>query len=88
MNFEKKLVILSGKTGKGTALIERNGAGVFVTLNAFSLPDLTAGEYALGVKTSTSVYRREVGSLGRIKSKFALPEGEYSSVHLDRKSVV
>ena len=82
MNFEKKLVILSGKTGKGTALIERNGAGVFVTLNAFSLPDLTAGEYALGVKTSTSVYRREVGSLGRIKSKFALPEGEYSSVHL------
>ncbi|MCI8487468.1 MAG: hypothetical protein HFE36_01995 [Clostridia bacterium] len=82
MNFEKKLVILSGKTGKGTALIERNGAGVFVTLNAFSLPDLTAGEYALGVKTSASVYRREVGSLGRIKSKFALPEGEYSSVHL------
>lgn len=81
MDFEKKLVILSGKTGKGTALLERNGMGAFVTLNAFSLPDLTSGEYALGVKTSHTAYRREVGSLGRIKSKFSLPDGEYSSVH-------
>ena len=82
MNFEKKLVILSGKTGNGTALIESNGMGTFVTLNAFSLPDLTAGEYALGVKTASTIFRREVGSLGRIKSKFSLPDGDYSSVHL------
>lgn len=82
MNFEKKLVILTGKTGKGTALMERNGMGAFVTLNAFELPDLTAGEYALGVKTEHTVFRREMGSLGRIKSRFALPEGEYAAAHL------
>ncbi len=81
MDFEKKLVILTGKEGRGTVLLERNGMGNFVTLNVFALPDLTAGEYALGVKTNTSVFRREVGSLGRVKSRFALPEGEYASVH-------
>ncbi|MCI8413692.1 MAG: hypothetical protein HFE47_06350 [Clostridia bacterium] len=82
MSFEKKLVILTGKTGRGTALLERNGMGTFVTLNAFALPDLTAGEYALGVKTGTDVFRREIGSLGRIKSRFALPDGEYAAAHL------
>ena len=82
MNFEKKLVILTGKVGRGTVLLERNGMGTFVTVNTFSLPDLTAGEYALGVKTATQVFRREIGSLGRIKSRFALPDGEYDSVHL------
>lgn len=82
MNFEKKLVILTGKTGRGTALIERNGLGAFVTVNAFSLPDLQTGEYALGVKTPRGVFRREVGSLGRIKSRFALPDGDYDAVHL------
>ena len=81
MDFEKKLVILSGKTGQGTVLLERNGMGTFVTVNAFSLPDLTAGEYALGVKTGQTVFRREIGSLGRIKSRFALPEGDYTAVH-------
>ena len=82
MNFEKKLVILSGKSGKGTALIERNGMGTFLTLNTFSLPDLHSGEYAVGVKTRETVFRREVGSLGRVKSRFALPESDYSAVHL------
>lgn len=81
MDFEKKLVILTGKTGRGTALIERNGLGTFITLNAFSLPDLTAGEYALGIKNASAVYRREVGSLGRIKSRFSVPvEGD--TLHL------
>ena len=82
MNFEKKLVILTGKVGRGTVLLERNGMGTFVTVNTFSLPDLQSGEYALGVKTATQVFRREMGSLGRIKSRFALPDGEYDSVHL------
>lgn len=81
MDFEKKLVILSGKAGRGTVQLERNGMGSFVTVNVFSLPDLTAGEYALGVKTATTAFRREVGSLGRIKSRFALPEGDYAAVH-------
>lgn len=82
MNFEKKLVILTGKTGRGTALLERNGMGLFVTLNTFALPDLTVGEYALGVKTDKEVYRREVGSLGRIKSRFSLPMEECTAAHL------
>lgn len=82
MNFEKKLVILTGTTGRGTALIEQNGMGVFVTLNTFSLPDLAGGEYVLGVKTDRQIFRREVGSLGRIKSRFSLPEGDYGAAHL------
>ena len=82
MNFEKKLVILTGKSGKGTALIERSAAGVNLTLNAFSLPDLTRGEYAFGVKTANKVLRRELGSLGKIRSRFSLPEGDYSHAHL------
>lgn len=82
MNFEKKLVILTGKTGKGTALMEQNGMGTFVTLNAFELPDLMTGEYAFGVKTEHTVFRREIGSLGRIKLRFALPEGDYTAAHL------
>lgn len=82
MNFEKKLVILTGKTGRGTALLERNGMGTFITLNVFALPDLTSGEYALGVKTNTHVFRRELGSLGKIKSRFALTDGDYGKVHL------
>ncbi len=82
MDLKKKLVILTGKHGNGTALIEHNGMGAFVTLNTFSLPDLSLGEYALGVKTEMSVFKREVGSLGRIKSRFALPDGDYSAVHL------
>lgn len=82
MNYEKKLVILSGRSAKGTALIERNGMGNFVTLSTFSLPDLGVGEYALGVKTDKVVFRRETGSLGRIKARFALPDGDYSNVHL------
>lgn len=82
MELTKRLVILSGKTGQGTALIERNGMGTFVTLNVFSLPDLPRGEYVLGVKTPASVYRRELGSLGKIKARFSLPDGDYTAVHL------
>lgn len=82
MNFEKKLIILTGKEGKGTALIEQNGLGVFLLLNVFSLPDLGRGEYALGIKTGTLVLSRELGSLGRIRTRMQLPEGDYSAVHL------
>ncbi|MDE6397979.1 MAG: hypothetical protein K2L51_01525, partial [Clostridiales bacterium] len=82
MELYKRLVILTGKAGQGTALIERNGMGAFVTLQVFSLPDLAKGEYALGVKTATRVYRRALGSLGRIKARFALEEDDYAAVHL------
>lgn len=82
MELTKRLVILTGKTGRGTAVIERNGMGVYLTLNVFSLPDLTAGEYVLGVKTRTSVFKRALGSLGKIKTKFSLPENDYDAVHL------
>lgn len=82
MNFWKKLVILTGKTGRGTAVIEQNGIGIFLTLNAFSLPDLTRGEYAVGIKTADRVLKRELGSLGGIKVRFALPDGNYDAVHL------
>ena len=82
MNFEKKLVILTGKSGKGTALIERSAVGTSVTLSVFSLPDLTRGEYALGVKTATNILRRELGSLGKIRSRYSLPSGDYSHAHL------
>ncbi len=82
MELMKRLVILTGKTGRGTALIERNGMGTFITVNAFSLPDLTAGEYALGVKTADKIFRRELGSLGRIKARFALDGDVSDAVHL------
>ncbi|MDE7395482.1 MAG: hypothetical protein K2M95_05140 [Clostridiales bacterium] len=82
MNFEKKLIVLTGKDGKGTALVERNGMGVFLLLNVFSLPDLKTGEYAVGVKTGTTVLSRDLGSLGRIRTRIELPDGDYSAVHL------
>lgn len=82
MELYKRLVILTGKAGQGTALIEQNGLGAFITLQVFSLPDLTKGEYALGVKTATRVYRRALGSLGRIKARFSLEEDDYAAVHL------
>ena len=82
MEFEKKLIVLTGKEGKGTALIERNGMGVFLLLNLFSLPDLTVGEYAVGVKTGRSVFSRYLGSLGRIRTRIKLPDADYAAVHL------
>ncbi|MDR2201690.1 MAG: hypothetical protein LBP26_02845, partial [Clostridiales bacterium] len=82
MKFEKKLIILSGGGGaKGTLNLERNAYGTFATLNVYNVPDLYAGEYALGVKNASGAFVRKIGSPGRILSRFKIDDIDISAVH-------
>lgn len=82
MKFEKKLIILSGSNSyKGTAAIERNSFGINVTLNCYNLPDLANSEYIVGLKSGYDSYKRELGSAGRIFTRFFLPEMDLENLH-------
>ncbi|MCL2255611.1 MAG: hypothetical protein FWC11_01995 [Firmicutes bacterium] len=82
MNFEKKLIILTGDfNAKGTLTLERNAHGVFATINIYNIPDLTYGEYVLGLKCPNGVKRRELGGLGRVLLRFKIDDVEFDKVH-------
>ncbi|MCL2860803.1 MAG: hypothetical protein FWE22_00105 [Firmicutes bacterium] len=82
MNFEKKLIILTGDfNAKGTLTLERNAYGTFATVNIYNIPDLTYGEYIFGLKGTKSILRRELGGLGRILLRFKIDEVEFDKVH-------
>lgn len=82
MNFEKKLIILSGSgDAKGTVSIERSAYGTYATVNVYNVPDLRYGEYGLGIKTPDGSFTRGVGGLGRIMGRYKLPDLSLSEVH-------
>ena len=74
MQFEKKLIILSGAAAKGTLTLERNAFGLFAALNVYNLPDLKNGEYCVGIKTAEKAFVHKVGVFGGISIKFRLEE--------------
>ncbi|MCL2061908.1 MAG: hypothetical protein FWH03_04705 [Firmicutes bacterium] len=77
MQYEKKLIILSGAgNAKGTLSLERNAYGVFATLNVYNLPNLKSGEYHAGLKSQDFNTVRALGAGGRILSRFQLQDGE------------
>ncbi|MCL2797506.1 MAG: hypothetical protein FWD58_05590 [Firmicutes bacterium] len=78
MQFEKKLIILSGSAdAKGTLSLERNAYGLFAVLCVYHLPDIKRGEYRVGIKTEEKAFIHNVGSFGRIIARFRLemPDG-------------
>lgn len=82
MKFEKKLIILSGaNNAKGTLTLERNAYGTFAQFNIFNLPNAVAGEYAVGIKDGSSVFVRNIGTLGRILARFKINDLDLNSAH-------
>lgn len=81
MNFEKKLIILSGNDGKGTVNIERSAYGTFVTLNIFCNTDLKYGEYGFGIRHTEGTAVLNVGSLGRIMARHKIKDIPLSELH-------
>ena len=81
MQFEKKLIILSGFGAKGTLGLERNAYGIFATLNVYNLPDLKAGEYRVGLKSPDGIFSRSLGSVGRILVRFQVEPMQLFDMH-------
>lgn len=71
MVYAKKMIVLSGSGGKGTATIERSAAGVECRLTTFQLPDLKTGHYALAV-LSDRIQTFQLGSVGRLNARVRL----------------
>lgn len=82
MKFEKKLVIMVGKGDcKGTASLERNGYGTFVTVSTYNAPNLSSGEYFFGIKTASGTFTRALGSLGRGTIRFKMEDFNMDDCH-------
>lgn len=71
MVYAKKMIVMSGSGGKGTATIERSAAGVECRLTTFQLPDLKTGYYVLAV-LSDRTQTFKLGSVGRLNARMRL----------------
>ena len=77
MLFEKKMIILSGSTGKGVVLIEKNGLGVKFALRTFGI----RGELMAGIVTPERVIIRDLPSSPDPAVVFYVDQIELSNLH-------
>lgn len=77
MQFIKKLVILNGKAGRATLILEKNGFGVWGRLNLF---DASATDYKL-VIISGNMFVKSVEK-GKSVFTFELGEINYAEIHV------
>lgn len=77
MLFEKKMIILSGETGKGVVLIERNGLGVKFALRTFGV----RGGLMAGIVAPDRVIVRDLPSTPDPSAVFYVDKIDLDSLH-------